>query len=36
MFGRAMASDGEMPRRAVYALALVGLLGVRGSLAFVG
>jgi hypothetical protein len=35
VFGRAMERDGEMPRRAVYALALVGVLGVIGSLAFV-
>jgi hypothetical protein len=36
MFGRAMENDGAMPRLAVYALALLGLLGVTGSLLFVG
>jgi hypothetical protein len=28
MFGRAMENDGQMPRLAVYGLALVGLVGV--------
>jgi hypothetical protein len=35
MFGRAMERDGEMSRRAVYALALVGVVGVVASLALV-
>jgi hypothetical protein len=31
-FGRAMENDGTMPRRAVYAIATFGLLGVIGAL----
>jgi hypothetical protein len=31
-FGRAMENDGTMPRRAVYAIAAFGLLGVIGAL----
>jgi hypothetical protein len=36
MFGRAMENDGQMPRLAVYGLALVGLVGVGLSLLLVG
>jgi hypothetical protein len=34
MFGRAMETGGNMPRRAVYVLALVGVAGVAASLLF--
>jgi hypothetical protein len=34
MFGRAMERGGEMPRAAVYGLALLGLVGVAASLLF--
>jgi hypothetical protein len=36
MFGRAMERDGEMPRLPVYVLALIGLVGMAGSLLLVG
>jgi hypothetical protein len=32
MFGRAMESDGKMPRVAVYVLAAMGLAGMLGAL----
>jgi hypothetical protein len=34
MFGRAMENDGIMPRLAVYALAMIGVVGVAASLIF--
>lgn len=34
MFGRAMENDGEMPRLAVFALALIGVVGTAASLLF--
>ncbi len=36
MFGRAMENEGIMPRLAVYALALIGIGGVAGSLLLAG
>lgn len=32
MFGRAMENDGQMPRKAVYVIALIGLIGTAFSL----
>lgn len=36
LFGRAMENHGEMPKIPVYLLAVIGLLGVIGSVVFVG
>ena len=36
MFGKAMSNNGEMPKKAVAALAIIGIVGVFISLVFIG